>query len=91
MAIYRSCVCLELNKHKSPLKCIRAVWVCRHPSVIFAGVILSGQRPTAVSSVSDSQDSKPQHCRGRSGTQVSASKTQLAASVTQFFCRVGEA
>ena len=44
-----------------------------------------------VTAVSDSRDSKPQHSWGRSGTHVSASKTQLAASVTQFFCRVDEA
>ena len=36
-------------------------------------------------------DSKPQHSWGRSGTQVSASQTQLTVSVTQFFCRVHEA
>ena len=41
MAIYRSCVCLELNKLKSPLKCRRVVH--RHPRVIIAGVLLSGQ------------------------------------------------
>ena len=37
---------------------------------------------------------KPQHCWGRSGrtgTQASASKTQLAASMKQFFCHVYEA
>ena len=44
MAIYRTCVCLELNKLKSPLKCRRAVR--RHPRVIIAGVLLSGQPRT---------------------------------------------
>ena len=44
-----------------------------------------------MTAVSDSRDLKPQHSWGRSGTQVSASQTQLAASVTQFFCRVYEA
>ena len=36
MAMYRSCVCLELNKLKNPLKCRRAVR--KHPRVIIAGV-----------------------------------------------------
>ena len=43
MAIYRNCVCLELNKLKSPFKSRRAVR--RHPRVIIAGV-LSGQSRT---------------------------------------------
>ena len=44
MAICKSCVCLELNKLKSPLKCRLAVR--RHPRVIIAGVLLSGQSRT---------------------------------------------
>ena len=37
MAIYRNCVCVELNKLKSPPKCRRAL--CRHPPVDTAGVL----------------------------------------------------
>ena len=51
MVIYRSCVCLELNELKSPLKVDK---LCRHPRVIIAGVILmAGESGTAVS---DSRD-----------------------------------
>ena len=40
MAIYRNCVCVELNKVTSPLKCSRALG--RHqPLVNTAGVVLS--------------------------------------------------
>ena len=38
MSIYRSCVCLELNKLKSPLKVDPALR--RHHRVVIAGVIL---------------------------------------------------
>ena len=81
MAIYRNCVRVELNKLKSPLKCRGALRI--HPHLNIAGAALSAE--TAVT------DSKPQHSWGRSGTQVSASQTQLAASVKQFFCCVYEA
>ena len=83
MAIYRSCVCLELNKSRV------------HSSVDERSVDILDHCWCAtewpVTAVSDSQDSKPQHSWGRSGTQVSASQTQPAASVTQFFCLVYEA
>ena len=78
MAIYRNCVCVELEKLASSLKCRRAL--SRHPFINTAGVVLI--MVTAVT------NSKPQHCWCCSGTQVSASKKQLAASVTQFFCCV---
>ena len=98
MAIYRSCVCLELNKLKSPLKCRWdiLVWGLLVWSTNSVWYWVAGHRAgdwlTAVwACLSNSRDSKPQHCWGRCGTQVSASKTQLAASLTQFFCRVNEA
>ena len=39
MAIYRNCVCVELNKLKSPLKCGRVLY--RHPHAKTAGAALS--------------------------------------------------
>ena len=81
MAIYRSCACLELNQRKSPLKVEK-----RSVDILTSSLLVWYWWPvTAVS------DSKHQHCWCRSGKQVSASKTQLAASVTQYFCRVDEA
>ena len=84
MAIYRRCACLELNKLKSPLKVDE-----RSVDILTWSLLVWYWSP--VTAVSDSRDSKHQHCWCRSGKQVSASKTQLAASVTQFFCRVDEA
>ena len=72
MAIYRNCVCVEREKLASSLKCRRALR--KHPFINTAGVVLI--TVTAVT------DSKPQHCWCCSGTQVSASKTQLAAFVS---------
>ena len=80
LAIYRNRVCVDLSKLKNPLKCSRVL--CRHPRMNIAGGVLS-----AMTAVSDSKAPTLLVLLRHGG---SASKTQLAASVTQFFCRVDE-
>ena len=78
MSRYINYVCMELKKLTSPSRCWRAL--CRHRHMNTAGAALTGWRSNGL---------KPQHCWCRSVTQVSASKTHLAAYVMKvFFCHV---
>ena len=85
MAMYRRCVCLELIKLKSPLKCRRAVR--KNPHVIIAGVLLSFRR---LQSRTHGTQSPNIAGAATAGKFLRHAQTQLAASVTQFFCRVYE-
>ena len=73
MAIYRNCLCVELNKLKSPLKCRQALH--RHPLVNTAGVVLS-----AVTAVTDS--------KAPTLLVLLHHACFCFTSVMQFFCRV---